>query len=398
MTGMNGSQFSDPKPPSPQAGVILAYLKENREEMLTFLSRLISAESPSTSPEAQALPLTILWEALNDLGFEAEIVPGRTTGGYLLAALEQPVGENSQPRQLLLGHCDTVWPIGTLKQMPLIIEDNVVRGPGVFDMKGGVTQMIFALRALRAAATPMPLAPVILINTDEEIGSKESLPAIHQQAQQAQRAFVMEPALGLSGKLKTARKGVGSFEIIARGRAAHAGLDPERGVSAVVALSNLVQALHALNDQEKGVSVNVGRIEGGLRANVIAPECRAEVDVRVPTAQDAQRLEQAIRSLDSPLEGITLQIAGKFGRPPLERTPGNRALWNKAQAIGQDLGVRLEQATAGGGSDGNYASLHTATLDGLGAVGDGAHAQHEFIFIDKMIERTALLALLLMSP
>lgn len=384
--------------PRSRGDAILTYMSENRQEMLAFLSRLVSAESPSTSPEAQAVPLTILWEALTDLGFAVEIVPGHSTGGYLLAVLERQESENPVPRQLLLGHCDTVWPMGTLKEMPLVVEDNVVRGPGVFDMKGGLTQMIFALRALREIGAAVPLTPVILINTDEEIGSKESLPTIHQQARQAQRAFVLEPALGLTGKLKTARKGVGRFEIVAHGRAAHAGLDPEQGISAVLALSSLVQALHALNDQEKGVSVNVGRIEGGLRANVIAPECRAEVDVRVPSEREARRLEQAIRSLDPPLEGITLEITGQFGRPPLERTPDNRALWSKAQSLGHDLGLHLEQGVAGGGSDGNYASQHTATLDGLGAVGDGAHAQHEFLFIDKMIERSALLATLLMAP
>ena len=382
-----------------QAKIILDYLNENRQLMVDFLSKLVLAESPSTSPEAQALPLTILWEALDELDFAVQVVPGRETGGYLQAAPKENSGENgSLPQQLLLGHCDTVWPLGTLKRMPLVVQDNVVRGPGVFDMKGGLTQMIFALRTLREVGVTPVYAPAVLINTDEEIGSRESRPVILQQAQQVERAFVLEPALGLPGKLKTARKGVGSFEIIAHGRAAHAGLDPGKGVSAVLALSYLVQDLHALNDPEKGISVNVGIIEGGLQANVIAPECRAVVDVRVPSKKDAQRLQETIFGLSLPMSDIRLEISGRFGRPPLEPTPENQALWRTAEELARELGTTLDQGMAGGGSDGNYTSLYTATLDGLGAVGDGAHADHEFIFVDKMVERTALLALLLMTP
>ena len=381
------------------AKTMLDYLNENRDSMVGFLSKLVLAESPSINPEAQALPLTLLWEALDELGFAVQVVAGRETGGYLQAAPKVKDGEKGAlPRQLLLGHCDTVWPVGTLKEMPLVVQDNIVRGPGVFDMKGGLTQMIFSLRALKEVGAKPAYAPNVLVNSDEEIGSRESRPVILQQAQQVERAFVLEPALGLKGKLKTARKGVGSFEVVAHGRAAHAGLDPGKGVSAVLALSYLVQDLHALNDPEKGVSVNVGIIEGGLQANVIPPECRAVVDVRVPTKKDAQRLEETILGLSLPMPDVRLEISGRFGRPPLEPTPQNQALWLTAEKLARELGTTLDQGVAGGGSDGNYTSLHTATLDGLGAVGDGAHADHEFIFIDKMIERTALLALLLMAP
>jgi glutamate carboxypeptidase len=264
-------------------------------------------------------------------------------------------------------------------------------------MKGGLTQMIFALRALKETGQTAAYYPVVLINTDEEIGSLESRAVILQEAQQVERAFILEPALGLPGKLKTARKGVGRFEIVAHGRAAHAGLDPGKGASAVLALSYIVQDLHALNDVQKGITVNVGVIEGGLRANVVPPACRAIVDVRVPTREDARRIEEAIFSLSLPVPDVRLEIAGRFGRPPLELTPANRALWQTAVELAQELGVTIDQGMAGGGSDGNFTSLYTATLDGLGAVGDGAHADHEFIFIDKMIERTALLALLMMT-
>jgi glutamate carboxypeptidase len=382
-----------------QAVRILEYLNKNRAPMTDFLSRLVLAESPSNIPESQVQPLTILGKALEELDFEIKIVPGRETGGYLQAAPNKlGLDEGAWPPQLLLGHCDTVWPLGTLERMPFVVENNIVRGPGVFDMKGGLTQMIFAIRALKEIGARMVYEPVVLVNSDEEIGSHESRPVILELAKQVERAFILEPALGLPGKLKTARKGVGVFEMIAHGRAAHAGLDPGKGISAILALSYLVQDLNALNDLEKGVSVNVGIIEGGLQANVIPAECRAVIDVRAPTKEDAQRLEEIILGMPSPMPGVSLEISGEFNRPPLEPNPANQALWRTAEAVGSQLGISLDQGTAGGGSDGNYTSMYTATLDGLGAVGDGAHAYHEFIFIDKMIERTALLALLLITP
>ena len=382
-----------------QAADILDYLNNNRASMVEFLSQLVLAESPSRVPEAQARPLAILGAALDELGFEVQIVPGQDAGGYLQAVpIKSDLDEGARSRQLLLGHCDTVWPLGTLARMPLVVEDNIVRGPGVFDMKGGLTQMIYALQALKEIGATPAYEPVILVNSDEETGSHESKDVILELAQQVERAFILEPALGVSGKLKTARKGVGRFELIAHGRAAHAGLDPGKGINAILVLSYLVQDLDALNDPENGVSVNVGIIEGGLQANVVPAECRAVIDVRVPTKEDALRLEAIISGMASPIAGVSLDISGEFDRPPLEATPANQALWRTAETVGQAMGISLEQGMAGGGSDGNYTSLHTATLDGLGAVGDGAHADHEFIFIDKMIERTALLALLMTTP
>ncbi|MDX1414336.1 MAG: M20 family metallopeptidase [Candidatus Promineifilaceae bacterium] len=382
-----------------RAQSITAYLEEQRESMIRFLSRLVLAESPSTHPESQAVPLTQLWEALDDLGYAVQLLPGQKSGGHLLAhsADSELINEKSS-RQLLIGHCDTVWPIGTLKDMPLEIKDGVIRGPGVYDMKGGLTQIIFALRALEALQFEPPVAPVIFINSDEEIGSEESRPHICRLAQDAKRAFILEPALGITGKLKTARKGVGHFEVEIHGRAAHAGLDPEKGISAILALTYVIQELYELSDLENGISVNVGTIDGGMRTNVIAPLSRATVDVRAPTIKAAEQLQEAVYNLQSPLPGTTLNIKGGFNRPPLEPTPANRELWQAAHEAARELGLSLEQGMAGGGSDGNYTSLYTATLDGLGAVGDGAHARHEFLFIEKLIERTALLVLLLMSP
>jgi len=382
-----------------RANELTGHIEQQRAAMLRFLSDLVLAESPSNRAETQAAPLAILEGALRELGFVVTILPGQESGGQLLA---RPSADSpwfrSGPAQMLLGHCDTVWPLGTLREMPLVIEENVVRGPGVFDMKGGLTQMIFALRALRDLEMVPPLLPLVFINSDEETGSAESRAEIERLAREAGRAYVLEPALGAHGALKTARKGVGHFELRVHGRAAHAGLDPQKGVSAILALAILIQELHDLNDLDQGLTVNVGTIEGGLRSNVIAPGSRATIDARSPTWAAAQALQETILNLTPPLAGITLEVSGEFDRLPMERTPRNQALWRLAEMAGRDLGLELQQGTVGGGSDGNFTSQYTATLDGLGAVGDGAHARHEFLYIDRMLERTALLALLLMEP
>jgi len=300
--------------------------------------------------------------------------------------------------QLLVGHCDTVWPIGTLKEMPIRLKDGKLHGPGVYDMKAGLVQAIFAIEAVRELGEVPSVTPVFFINSDEEIGSAESLPNILRLARIADRAFVMEPALGPSGRIKTARKGVGRFEVRVIGRASHAGLAPEEGISAILELSHVVQSLFALNDPEKGITVNVGTIDGGSRPNVIAAEASAAADVRVVTHDDARYIEQAIYGLQSAVEGTQLKISGRVGRPPMEKTPGNQQLWRMAQEAAAEMKISIEDGTAGGGSDGNYTSLHAPTLDGMGAVGDGAHALTEFVFVDKMPERAALLARMLLLP
>lgn len=372
------------------------YLREHRRAMVEFLERLARAESPSSDPKRQAKILDILSEPLVEAGYRVRKIRGRNTGGHLYA---RPGGRRSgTPAQLLLGHCDTVWPVGTTAKMPVEAGDGIVRGPGVYDMKGGLAQMVFALRALRELGHQPSVTPVVFVNSDEEIGSRESTRHIRRLARVAERAFVMEPSLGLSGRLKTARKGVGRFSVVVRGQAAHAGLDPGQGASAILELSYMIQALFALNDPARGVTVNVGTIDGGIGPNVVAPECRAVVDVRVPTREDASRIKEAILGLEPMTPGAKLVVDGGVGRPPMGRTPRNRELWETARRLGEDLGLNLEDGLAGGASDGNTTSLFTATLDGLGAVGDGAHASHEFVYVDRMVERSALLALLVMEP
>lgn len=382
--------------PAPAAHDILRYLQAQLPNMLALVQQLALMESPSTVPEAQQGVLTSLAEVLSASQYKVHLIPGKQTGGHLYARSSQRT--KRLPFQLLVGHCDTVWPLGTLPTMPLEMGEGVLRGPGVYDMKAGLVQMVYALQALHSLRIEPAVVPTVFINSDEEIGSHESTPHIRRLARIADRAFVLEPSLGLDGKLKISRKGVGRFTVVVKGKASHAGLNPEAGASAILELSYVIQKLFALNDPSRGTSVNVGVIDGGLRPNVIAPESRAMVDVRVQTQEDAKRIEESIHALQPVTPGISLEITGRIGRQPMEPTLRNQRLWETARQIGRSINLELAEGAAGGASDGNTTSLYTATLDGLGAVGDGAHAQHEFIYYEKMVERSALLALLLLAP
>ena len=337
----------------------------------------------------------LIKKELEKLDYYCIYSKGEKTGGYLYA---RPQNRNRElPLQLLIGHCDTVWPKNTLKKMPISTLDGKLKGPGVYDMKVGLTQIIFAIKAIKELKLDLNVTPIVLINSDEEIGSHESTHVISLLSKISNRAFVLEPPLGLEGKLKTARKGVGRFEITVKGKAAHAGLDPSKGINAIVELSYQIQQLYAMNDAKKGITVNVGMIEGGISANVVAPESKAVVDVRVLTTKDGEEVSEKIRNLTPKTKDVSLIIQGSIGRPPMEKTDRNKSLWKTAKKEGELLGIKLEQATAGGGSDGNTTSQFTATLDGLGTPGDGAHADYEFIFKDKIQERTALLILLMIT-
>lgn len=382
------------KPTSPPAKAIAAYLSEREEAMLRFLEALGAMETPSSDRESQRELLDWLEIRLRQLGMYTLYVPGRATGGYLYA--RPKTRDRHQPCQLLLGHCDTVWPRSTLTAMPIRRGEKRLSGPGVYDMKSGITQLFFALQCLWDLSIQPEVTPLLLINSDEEIGSRESTPAIRRLARIADRAYVLEPPLGPDGKLKTARKGLGRFTLTTYGRAAHAGLDPEKGVNAIVEMARLVQRLYQLNDFDTGITVNVGLIEGGISPNTVAPTSRVVVDVRVPTAAAGTRVENAIRSLKPGSESVRLEVEGGFGRPPMEPSPRNQTLWSLAARKGRELGLKLQPASAGGGSDANTTSQFTATLDGLGTPGDGAHAPHEYILTDLLAERTALLTLLLL--
>lgn len=383
--------------PSNLAERILDHIDRRKTAMFDLLERLVLCESPSHDPAAQTEVMRLLCDAFESRSFRPQRLSGVQSGGMLLAMPRART--RHQRHQLILGHCDTVWPIGTLETMPARTEGGTFWGPGSYDMKAGLVQGLFAIEALHeAGAAPLRVTPVFFINSDEEIGSHESTRLIVRFARGADRCFVLEPSLGPNGSLKTARKGVGRFEITIRGKAAHAGLDPGKGASAILELSHIIQKLFALNDPAKGVTVNVGTIDGGLSPNMVAPESKAAVDVRVPTREDANRIEQAIHALRAETPGTQVLIEGSVRRPPLERTPGNRRLWALAQRGADELGFKIDEASAGGGSDGNTTSLFTPTLDGLGAVGAGAHAANEHLVLDKMVERSALLARLLSYP
>jgi glutamate carboxypeptidase len=378
---------------------VLDHLRRRRGEMVELLRDLALLESPSHLPQTQEAVFARLAAALAPAGLAARrlaALPGWKSGGQLLAVPARR--RRGGPAQLLLGHCDTVWPVGTLASMPVAERDGRLSGPGVYDMKGGLVQGVFALRALADLGLEPPAAPVVFVNSDEEVGSPESTARIERLARCMQRVFVLEPALGPEGKLKTGRKGTGRFSVVVHGRAAHSGLEPEKGASAIHELAHVIQRLHALGDPARGITVNVGVVAGGLRPNVVAPEARAEVDVRVLRWEDAAALEDAIRGLAPATPGTRIEVAGRVDRPPLEPTPGNRRLWHAAERAAAALGLELGEGTAGGASDGNTTSRLAPTLDGLGAVGDGAHAVHEHVVIERLPERAALLALLLLAP
>ena len=374
---------------------LLNYLHRRQGDMQTLLETLVKIETPSTVPASQAPILALLRRELEQRQFRVRSLPGRKTGRHLFATAAHR--RSPQPAQLMVGHCDTVWPLGTLKHMPLTVTQGKLYGPGSYDMKAGLVMMLFAVEAVQVLQGELAIAPMMLINSDEEIGSDESTRYVRRLAQVCDRALVFEPSLGPRGHLKTARKGVGRFTVTVIGQAAHAGLDPDKGASAILELSHVIQQLFALNDPDRGITVNVGTIDGGIRPNVIAPESRAVVDVRVLHQADVPPLESAIRGLQAITPGTRLEVTGRIGRPPMEKTPGNQQLWHIAKAAADELGIAIDQETVGGGSDSNTTSLYTPTLDGLGAVGDAAHSPGEFVYLDSLIERTALISKLLLA-
>jgi len=372
------------------------HLSARRNEMAEFLTWLVEAESPTFDPDSQRAPQRLLADRLESLDYRVRHYSGATSGGMLLARPADRV--RGDPIQVIIGHSDTVWASGTISDMPVRREGARLYGPGSFDMKGGLVEIVYAAETLRDLDLHPTVAPIVLVNSDEETGSLDSWRLIERLARIADRAFILEPALGPEGLLKTARKGNGQFLLRVHGRAAHAGLEPEKGASAILELSLCIQQLFELNDPDRGITVNVGTIDGGLRTNVVAPTSEATIDVRVLHAADAPRIEQAIRSLQARTPGTELEITGSINRLPMERTPRNRRLWRSARRSAEQLGIEIEEGISGGGSDGNITSLYCATLDGLGPVGDGAHAVHEHVLVDSLSDRAALLALLLLEP
>lgn len=365
----------------------LEFCEARRDWLLETIEALVRLESPSTDKTAVDRCGRDLARRLAALGARVETLPSADAGDHLRAEL----GEGDR-QVLLLAHFDTVWPVGQLERMPLRREDGRLHGPGTFDMKAGLSIAMLAARALFESGRPPAGRVVLLCTTDEEIGSHTSRAIIEAEARRSEAVLVLEPSLA-GGAVKTSRKGCGQFELTVRGVSAHAGIEPGKGASAVHELAHQIVAIEALQDVERGVSVNVTVVAGGDRANVIPARATAVVDVRVPTMGDADRLEAAFRSLTPRLAGTSVEVTGGLNRPPLERGDGVGRLYALAREVAGQLGHDLAEGGTGGGSDGNFtAALGVPTLDGLGAIGAGAHALHEHVEIDSLPWKAALVA------
>ena len=368
------------------------FCRANRDWILETTEALVALESPTTDKAAVDRCGDALASRLQAIGGRVTRLPRPNRGDHLLA--EFGCGAS---QILLLGHFDTVWPVGQLDRMPLIRSGNRLHGPGVFDMKAGIAIAMLATRALLETDVTPPHRIVMLWTTDEEVGSQTSRAAIEDEARRSGVVLVLEPSLP-GGAVKTARKGCGTYQIAVRGVAAHAGIEPQKGASAVQELAHQILRVNALQDLERGISVNVVQVAGGLRSNVIPDEARATVDVRVPTAAAAAAIDAALRALRPIDERTSVEATGSLDRPPLERTAGVARLYMQAREIARELGQELAEGGTGGGSDGNLtAALGVPTLDGLGAVGDGAHALHEHVEIDTLADRAALVAGLILK-
>ena len=377
---------------------ILRVLRGRQSEMLRLLEKFVRCESPSFDKAAVDRFGEIVAAEWQKRGARVEILRQPKRGNHIRAEIWDGRGPSSGVQLMALGHLDTVYPLGTLATMPFRISGGRACGPGTFDMKSGLVQALFAVDALRAAKIALRKQLVFLWNSDEEIGSESSRKAIELEARRSDAVFVLEPALGPDGRLKTARKGVGTAEIVVTGRSAHAGIEPERGINAVHELALQIARLMKMNDARRGITVQATVIDGGTVSNVVPDHARAEVDVRYTRLADAKPLDRKLHSLKPILHGATIEVRGGITRPPLERTPQVAELFTRAKSLAHEIGFSLGEASTGGGSDGNLtAALGVPTLDGLGAVGDGAHSPREHVTIRAMPERAALLAALFAS-
>lgn len=373
---------------------ILNYLQHHKPQMLHLLKRLVNLDSPSSERELVSAVIGEIGTNLEALGAQIEFIP---TGGRFAAPLKavwSGASEDAEPI-LILAHADTVWPPGEAERRPFSLADDRCFGPGVYDMKAGIVEAIFAIQALKSL-NRFPSRPIVfLVTGDEEVGSPESRPIIEDIARSAAAVLVIEPPTE-AGHLKTARKGVGMYELTVTGRAAHAGVEPEKGRSAVRELAEQILFLESLNNESAATTVTVGVIRGGTASNVVPATASAQIDVRVTTMAEAEKLDRIIRNLTPKTDGLRLEVQGGLNRPPMEWTEATGRLFDLARDASRELGFDLDQAMTGGGSDGNFtAALGVPTLDGLGAVGGGGHALDEYVSIPDLPLRAAMLARLL---
>jgi glutamate carboxypeptidase len=371
---------------------VLSHLASQRQQMATMLRSLVEHESPSddkSSCDALALALA---QQFSSIGGRTKIHAAKHAGDHLQVDFE---GRSGKPI-LIVGHYDTVYDIGTLQTMPYRETRDRICGPGVLDMKGGIVQIYFALEALQSQGG-LPRPVTVILVSDEEVGSQSSRPITERLARRSAAALVCEPAAGERGALKTARKGVGDYLVRVRGVASHAGLDFQKGQSAVVELAHQIRTIADFTNLKRGLTVNPGVIRGGTRSNVVADSAEAEIDVRIVKKKDAELVARMFSRLRPANRKCQLTVTGGVNRPPMERSGGTAELFRKAQSVSAELGFKVYEMAVGGGSDGNFTSAIVPTLDGLGAVGDGAHAKHEFILVAELPRRAALLAGLIRS-
>jgi glutamate carboxypeptidase len=373
---------------------LLRFLMRRLPQMLATLRRFVVSESPSLEKDAADRCCGIIAGEWRQHGARVERIAQKHRGD-ILRITQTPDKSRASGQLLVLGHYDTVYSRGTLRKMPFRVSAGKAYGPGTFDMKAGIVQALFAMQALQQSKTPLGKRLVFLWTSDEEIGSEAGRKFFETEARRSDAVFVLEPSFGPRGLLKTARKGVGEAELFVHGRASHAGLAPQEGINAIHELAEQLTRIERWNDHRRGVTINAGIIEGGTRTNVIPEHARAVLDLRALRVSDMRSLEQRLRDLRPFQKGARLEITGGFDRPPLERKM-SATLFARAQLLAKPMNLSLDECTVGGGSDGNFtAALGIPTLDGLGAVGDGAHSAHEHVLVNTMPARAALLAALL---
>jgi glutamate carboxypeptidase len=375
---------------------MLSYFETHREEMLEFTQGLVEQESMSREADATRRIAESLAESLTSNGGAVELLDDARYGSTLRARFNNASDESITDKQLLVvGHLDTVWPLGTLSARPFRVAGDRAFGPGIFDMKAGVMLAAFAMRAINELGRGTNRPTTLLMTCDEETGSHFSRDIIEEEGRCSHAALVLEPPIP-GGTIKTGRKGVGEFELIIRGRPAHAGNDPRAGISAITEMAHQILFINTLNDYERGTTVNVGVARGGVLSNVIAAEAHAFVDMRFRTVDEGERITDALSHLQPVLEGARIEMRGGINRPPLVRTSETGVLFEHARSLASEIGFDLQEGSVGGGSDGNFiAALGVPVLDGLGVDGAGAHAEHEHIIITDIPRRAALLTRLI---
>jgi glutamate carboxypeptidase len=397
---VNSSSRKAPTHSGVEAQRRLAYFDERRDEIVSTIRELVEIESPSDNKAAVDRVADVVAHKFSQLAGQVKVDvrlhPAKDFGNHLQIDFDSPgksAGKSAAKPVLLLGHYDTVYPLGTLATMPCRVVGNKLTGPGVLDMKSGIALMLHALAALQAWHGGLPRPVTVLLVSDEEVGSESSRAITESLAKKAAAVLVLEPSYGRHGAVKTARKGVGEYLVKVTGKASHAGLDFQKGVNAILELARQIEKVSNFTDLKKGLTVNVGIVSGGSRTNVVPAEAAAQIDVRIARIKDAAGIDKKMHSLRPFNRKCKIAITGGINRPPMERTAGVAALYAQAVAIARELGWQLEEAAVGGGSDGNFtAGLGIPTLDGLGGVGDGAHAMHEHILISELPRRAALIA------